>query len=96
MRIAHRSHSGSNAAFMISTTDGNFGETPEMAKKRLENSKPYKDSVNKAHADSIQRVKEETRLNIEKANKIIADSMAKVKSEMRKNKQKNKMKNKSI
>ena len=78
MKIAHRSHSGSNASFHINTTEGNFGETPEMAKKRLE-AKNLRDSLAIKHeADSIAKINLIIQQTQEVAAKAAADSLAKV------------------
>ncbi len=58
-KIAHRSHSGSDATFSIQTP-GNFGETPEMeaARKKREADKLKADSIAKrAIADSMSKIK---------------------------------------
>lgn len=89
MKIAHRSHSGSNASFHINTTEGNFGETPEMKKKRLEANK-LKDSLTIKHeADSIAKINLIIQQTQEAAAKAAADSLAKV-NKKKKNKNKNK------
>lgn len=78
MKIAHRSHSGSNASFVINTTEGNFGETPEMKKKRLD-ANLLRDSIAmKREADSIAKMNLIIQQTNEAAVKAAADSLAKV------------------
>jgi hypothetical protein len=61
-RIAHRSHSGTDASFSWEQTPDNFGETPEMiaASKRADSlrKKALADSVRrKVISDSLNRIK---------------------------------------
>ena len=93
MRIAHRSHSGTNSEFTMNTTEGNFGETPEMAKQRQLREQHLKDSLSKkAVADSIARVNAVIRETKIITDKVVVDSVVK-QPVMKKKKRKIKIKN---
>lgn len=88
MKIAHRSHSGSNNSFTIHTTEGNFGETPEMIKKRKEAEQIMNDSLARKASDSIARVNAANLRKEEIARKAVVDSLANLKSKIKKKKKK--------
>lgn len=54
-KIAHRSHSGKNNTFSITGPD-NFGETPEMARKRKAEKAKADSLAKKIVADSLARI----------------------------------------
>jgi hypothetical protein len=59
-RIAHRSHSGSDATFSWEQSPDNFGETPEMKRRSdsLQKQRLIADSVRrKVVSDSLERIK---------------------------------------
>ena len=59
-RIAHRSHSGSDATFSWEQSPDNFGETPEMKRRAdsLQKQRLIADSLRrKVISDSLNRVK---------------------------------------
>lgn len=55
-RIAHRSHSGSNATFSMNEGDDNYGLPPGYEKMRMEQQRKN-DSIKKANADSAAKAK---------------------------------------
>ena len=59
-RIAHRSHSGSDATFSWEQSPDNFGETPEMKRRAdsLQKQRLIADSLRrKVISDSLERMK---------------------------------------
>jgi hypothetical protein len=75
-RIAHRSHSGSNASFTLAG-EGNFGLPSEEAMKRMEADRKRREAENKRIQDSIAKAEKKTGKNKMKNKKPVKDTLQK-------------------
>ncbi|HEX2628435.1 MAG TPA: hypothetical protein VHM26_05480 [Chitinophagaceae bacterium] len=75
-RIAHRSHSGSNASFTLSG-EGNFGLPSEAEMKRMAEERKKREAENKRIQDSIAKAEKKAGKNKVKNKKPVQDSLQK-------------------
>ena len=75
-RIAHRSHSGSNASFTLSG-EGNFGLPSEAEMKRMAEEKKRREAESKRIQDSIAKAEKKAGKNKMKNKKPVKDSLPK-------------------
>ena len=75
-RIAHRSHSGSNASFTLNG-EGNFGLPSEAEMKRMLEERKKREAENKRIQDSIAKAEKKTGKSKMKNKKPVKDSLQK-------------------